>query len=329
LPGPKQIAAQGNPFVSPEDYYMTSCAVEGGCTLAGRRRLLRFAAYTQNVGASDLSLGSPVGNPMFEFHACHGHYHFEEYLNIRLLTTTGTVVAGRKQSFCILDSVRHNSSAPAAPLYHCANQGMQAGWGDIYTAGLDCQYVDITGVPPGSYVLELHVNPLQILAEASYANNVSTVSVTIPALAPVPQNDLCTSATSVAIVGVPFTGSTMEASDDGDGCGASSNSHDVWFRYIPSGSGTATFASCLSGYDTVISIHSGCPGTLANMLACNDDSTGAGCGGTDQSEISLSVTQGNTYMIRVAGFLSSQGSYRLVVNGPGAVSAVETWQLYN
>lgn len=328
LPDLIPLANQAAPYVSSEDYLSTSCAVDEGCTSAGRRRLLRFNAYTRNIGADNLHVGNPVGNPLFEFHECHGHYHFKEYLDIRLLTTTGTVVTGRKQSFCILDGFRWNPSAPTSPLYNCADQGIQAGWGDLYSAGLDCQYVDITGVPPGDYILELHVNPAQLLAESDYSNNVSTTTVTIMALEPVPPNDLCTSATSVDISGVPFTGNTTEASTDGQGCGSSMSSHDVWFRYTPSTSGNATFALCGSSYDTVLSIHNACPGTLGNMLACNDDSSAGNCSGTNQSEISLSVTGGSTYMIRVSGFNSANGSYHLLVSGPGTTSSVEVWTLY-
>ncbi|MGI8908841.1 MAG: hypothetical protein ACR2IE_20400, partial [Candidatus Sumerlaeaceae bacterium] len=44
LPDLKPIAAQANPFVSSEDYYTTSCAVDEGCTSAGRRGVLCFVA---------------------------------------------------------------------------------------------------------------------------------------------------------------------------------------------------------------------------------------------------------------------------------------------
>jgi hypothetical protein len=61
-----------------------------------------------------------------------------------------------------------------------------------------------------------------------------------------------------------------------------------------------------AGIDTVISVHSGCPGTTANQLACNDDwarrapatlrvATDLGTTHYD-SAASVSVAAGNTYL---------------------------------
>ena len=37
--------------------------------------------------------------------------------------------------------------------YDCSNQGIQAGWSDLYGNSLDCQWLDVTDVPPGDYFL--------------------------------------------------------------------------------------------------------------------------------------------------------------------------------
>lgn len=42
---------------------------------------------------------------------------------------------------------------------------------DTYKAELDCQWIDITDVPPGDYQLRLAVNPDQKVSELSYDNN--------------------------------------------------------------------------------------------------------------------------------------------------------------
>ena len=42
--------------------------------------------------------------------------------------------------------------------YGCSNMGISHGCGDIYTAGLDCQWIDITNVPDGRYTLVIRVN---------------------------------------------------------------------------------------------------------------------------------------------------------------------------
>ena len=77
--------------------------------------------------------------------------------------------------------------APGArpPKYDCSF-GPANGLGGSYTgstafsSGLACQYIDITSVPPGDYVLQMIVNPDNKILEANYDNNVTLVPVTIP-----------------------------------------------------------------------------------------------------------------------------------------------------
>jgi hypothetical protein len=72
---------------------------------------------------------------------------------------------------------------PATPtkLFSCADQGLHVGWEDVYTSDLDCQWIDITGLAPGSYVLSVVVNEEHYLPESNYNNNEARVPVTIPA----------------------------------------------------------------------------------------------------------------------------------------------------
>ena len=158
-----------------------SCTIAEGCVGGpGPRTLLRFDLTTPNIGVGNLHLGFPEGNPLFVFSDCHGHYHFEGYANYRLLDASMQVVAsGHKQAFCLIDLDQVDPNANSNPVYDCGYQGIQAGWADIYNKELDCQWVDITGVPAGEYLLEVTVNGGHELAESSYANNSVTVPVTI------------------------------------------------------------------------------------------------------------------------------------------------------
>ena len=125
-------------------------------------------------------------------------------------------------------------------------------------------------------------------------------------------NDLCENATPV-YNGNTYTGSTATAMNDGSAtCGTSTTAKDVWYQYSALASGNLIVSTCTgSSYDTVLSIHSGCPGTSANQLACDDNSCA-----TNKSTITLAVTGGNTYYIRVAGHGTASGTYALSVNGP-------------
>jgi hypothetical protein len=54
------------------------------------------------------------------------------------------------------------------------------GWADVYDHSLDCQWIDVTGVPAGDYLLRLTVNPSGTFPEAQQSNNSSLARVAIP-----------------------------------------------------------------------------------------------------------------------------------------------------
>lgn len=162
-----------------------SCELYEGCVGGpGPRRLLRFDTTTPNIGQGDMYLGRPEEREdIFLFSECHSHYHLDTYADYQLLDAEGLPVApGHKQAFCLMDY------EPWAPemgwrdaRYHCGNQGISAGFADTYSSDLDCQYVDITDVPPGQYTLRIALNYEHLLAESDYSNDVAEITVNIPA----------------------------------------------------------------------------------------------------------------------------------------------------
>jgi hypothetical protein len=171
-----------NPYVSTEEFDPTSCEVQEGLIGAGPRRLLRYSTEVRNVGALDMAMPTPEGNPFFEYHACHGHYHFKGFAASRLLDLEGNELrTSQKVSFCLLDNIRWERGARTSRRYNCGTQGIQAGWGDVYDSGLPGQWIEIGDLPAGDYQLELTVNPDGILPETNFDNNVVTIPVTIPA----------------------------------------------------------------------------------------------------------------------------------------------------
>jgi hypothetical protein len=165
------------------------CVIMEGCvTQAGWRRLLLFDTFTPNVGTGDFHMGAPQDHPdLFEYSMCHMHYHFNGYANYTLIDSSGAEAAhGHKQAFCLEDSERVDTTAPARPTYDCSDQGIARGWGDLYYAGLPCQWVDVTDVPAGNYTLRIDINggadaASHPITELSYTNNTAMASVTIPA----------------------------------------------------------------------------------------------------------------------------------------------------
>ena len=128
-------------------------------------------------------MGNPSSSNTFEYSSCHDHYHFRDYADYRLLDMSGNIVArGHKQAFCLVDLWKPPGlRGDADPQFlHCGFQGISAGWADVYHRGLDCQWIDITGVPSGRYVLEVVVNPARVIEEHNYANNVARSEVVVP-----------------------------------------------------------------------------------------------------------------------------------------------------
>jgi hypothetical protein len=132
-----------------------SCAIAEGCVGGpGWRRLLKFTATLRNNGGvpahiGDVSEGAAViEHNMFELSACHGHMHFSHYGAFSFDTGTNAPL-GSKQAFCLESTSRYlnNESTPLTHPDGCHFQGIAAGWGDDYIAGIECQWVDDIGRP--------------------------------------------------------------------------------------------------------------------------------------------------------------------------------------
>jgi hypothetical protein len=184
---PNLTAIIRRPVLEERVFSPTACEVMEGCTGPGARRLLRFDLWTPNVGRGDIALGSPTApnRPpgMFEFGLCHNHWHLRGYADYRLFALDGREAAvGHKQSFCIEDTEPYVEGAPpveASQRFVCSNQGLHAGWADVYGRGLDCQYVDVTDVAPGTYRLRAAVNVERAITESRYDDNEATLVVEI------------------------------------------------------------------------------------------------------------------------------------------------------
>jgi murein tripeptide amidase MpaA len=124
--------------------------------------------------------------------------------------------------------------------------------------------------------------------------------------------DFCANAQIVCPPGT-YVGTTVGATNDGAAsCGLSGTTADVWYYYRPYGSGLLEVSLCGSAYDTVLSVHTGCPGLPSNQLACSDDDPACG----NQSRLIVPVQHGQEYWIRISGHGGAVGSFTLSVVGP-------------
>jgi len=158
-----------------ETFSANDHAVQDGCVTSGTHRVLRFDFSSHNIGDADLVVGAPADHPdWFVLSASHGHYHLKDFNEFTLSNCSGHQVAqGYKQAFCLIDIEHRSAWGPASPQFtNCnSNQGISAGWADLYNSGLACQFVVIDTVPDGDYVLISTTNAQRIIPEDTYADN--------------------------------------------------------------------------------------------------------------------------------------------------------------
>jgi hypothetical protein len=165
----------------------SSCEIiEGSIGGTGYRRLLRFDTVIINGGGGDLVVGSPTdpNNPyhsIFYYSPCHGHYHILGFSDYKLLRQDGSIAAiGHKQAFC-LEDILHYANDNKSSGYDCAFQGITTGWADWYFKQLSGQWIDITGVPSGDYIMHVEINAAHTFWEgANRYPNVIEAPVHVP-----------------------------------------------------------------------------------------------------------------------------------------------------
>lgn len=121
----------------------------------------------------------------------HRHWHLLGFERYELRTPDGrTVGRDRKTGFCLGDRYDADSGSriPGEPpravwTQECGRgqggrlrllEGLSPGFGDDYVPLLEGQSIDVTGLPPGRYVLIHRVNPARDLRESGYANNAAS-----------------------------------------------------------------------------------------------------------------------------------------------------------
>ncbi|CAL9707728.1 unnamed protein product [Knipowitschia caucasica] len=182
VPDPTYL--QSGSYIQRVPMYNLRCAAEENCLASSAhyaqdydtRVLLRFTQRVKNQGTSDFLPSKP--RYAWEWHSCHHHFHsMDEFSLYELLDQDQRAVAeGHKASFCLEDT----SCDPGYyRRYACTShtQGLSPGCYDTYSADIDCQWIDITDVSPGKYVLKVTVNPQHRVPESNYNNNVARCDV--------------------------------------------------------------------------------------------------------------------------------------------------------
>lgn len=170
----------------------------GPMVLEGRRGSEAVPTMTvhQLVRRSDGSTAQyPVaGEIRFVRSETHRHWHFLGFERYELLGLDGQPLGrDRKTGFCLGDRYDAHVSVrlpgePGRPVWtqECGrddpgrllvHQGISPGYGDDYVPRLEGQWIDITALPAGRYVLRHRVDVGRDLRESDYGNNSASVLI--------------------------------------------------------------------------------------------------------------------------------------------------------
>jgi WD40-like Beta Propeller Repeat/Lysyl oxidase len=165
----------------------------GPIWLRGRRSSVREPMLVQQLvrhvtGGIDALRG--VGVLRYELHPPHRHWHLDDFVRYELRSLDGEVVVrDRKSGFCLIDRWGYarpfRGLRPPPPRFvgDCATlqpnalrveEGSSVGYTDRYPAFFHGQDLELTGLPPGRYLLVQTANPERRLRELDYGNNAAS-----------------------------------------------------------------------------------------------------------------------------------------------------------
>ena len=184
------------------------------------RRLLRFTGLMVNLGAGPFEArgtrtagmnymtidqrvyNSAGGSAYYPTRARatyatdgHDHWHVQQIMNYELYNPAAPAGArrGAKLGFCYMDTTPWSlglAGAPQAPYYReewCGTRnsltsrtGISVGWGDKYPWNFTLQWIDITGLPAGTYMLRATVDQQNFYRESNNNDNCVWARITIP-----------------------------------------------------------------------------------------------------------------------------------------------------
>ena len=132
-----------------------------------------------------------VGIVRFVVSTGHRHWHFLRFMryDLRREADGRSILRDRKTGFCLGDRFRVPDDLVGRPRTRVfrgacgkrrrdwlrVREGISVGYGDSYAADLEGQYLDVTALPHGRYLLVHTVNADGNLRELTRSNDVSSV----------------------------------------------------------------------------------------------------------------------------------------------------------
>ena len=164
--------------------------IEGSRPSPDTKTMVADQLVERDGGTSEVIPGA--GRLRYVVSPDHRHWHllgFDHY-ELRRAGARVAAVRDRKTGFCLGDRYRIGGrklpATPPEPVYRsrCGleepellgiQEGISVGYGDDYTANLEGQYLTLTGLRAGRYVLAHRVNADRALHELDYSNNAASL----------------------------------------------------------------------------------------------------------------------------------------------------------
>jgi hypothetical protein len=156
----------------------------------------RFATDPEVIQRVYRSNGSHVDRRAgtYEFEASHGHFHYAGMAQGLLWRSNSAgarlglkpVATGEKDGFCMEDMQKVWVRGPKTPRYQWPDacypmdtsnggldevNGLSVGWEDVYNLWVPHQYIEVSDVRDGYYLLEIRLDPMRRLAETTRADD--------------------------------------------------------------------------------------------------------------------------------------------------------------
>lgn len=164
----------------------------------GGDNVVMFEKLFQRIYHSDGSAPTDRYAAPYEFHPAHAHFHYREFARSSLWAADAQgrklaatpAAQGDKIGFCMVDVENHRFAeagdaartyrppACLAPTEGDENvNGISPGWSDVYNWYLADQFIEVSDLEDGYYVLETVADPDNTILEADEANNCAAVLI--------------------------------------------------------------------------------------------------------------------------------------------------------
>jgi hypothetical protein len=161
-------------------------------------RALTEPDLLQRIYSSDGSVRERKADT-YVFHPAHAHFHYKNFAQSRLWAADAQghklgdkpVRTGRKNGFCMIDVEdewfgrkgddprtyyfpRCNLPTSGSGADQSMINGISVGWADVYNWYLADQFIEVTGVPDGYYIVETAADAAHTIEESNEDNNVAS-----------------------------------------------------------------------------------------------------------------------------------------------------------